>query len=86
MLHWLQIAIQEIRRLEDNAEKTTNPDMAFNLYERALGICSSHNFKHRAAKIYCKRAERAFKVGNLSGAMQDADSSIDNDPDYLEVS
>lgn len=82
----MQIAIQEIERLEKSAEQTTNPERAFNLYECALGICSSHNFKHRAAKIYCKRAERAFKVGNLQGAMEDADSSIDNEPDYLEVS
>ena len=82
----MQEAIREVGRLEKLAEQTTDPERAFNLYESALDICRSYDFKHPAAKIHCKRAERAFKVGDLQLAMQDADSSIDNDPDYLEVS
>lgn len=55
------------------------------LYDYALGICYSHNFTNRAAQIHCKRAEVLFKIGHLQEAIQDADCSIDKDPDHLEV-
>ena len=81
----MQEAIQRIRRLEEEAERCRRAEEAFDLYACALRMCDSHRFHETAAKIYCKRAGLAFKKGNMAMAMQDADNSINTDPDYLEV-
>jgi hypothetical protein len=44
-----------------------------------------HDFIQRSAKIHCKLAEFALKSGDLNRAMEEADFSIENDPDYLKV-
>ena len=67
-----------------------SPDVerAIDLYQYALSICSSLNFNHRAAVIHCKRADIELKHGYrryLQAAIEDADASIEKDPDYVMV-
>ena len=82
----LQEALNSIDQLEVAAEHAPSSSRCFELYECALGICSRHGFKQRAAKIYCKQAEFAVKAGDLNTAMQEADNSIEIYPDHLMVS
>ena len=86
-MHVLQEAIREIGQLEKAADVTPDAERAIDLYQYAISICKSHNFTHRAAVIHCKRAELVLKRGHrfLHLAIEDADESIQEDPDYLKV-
>ena len=86
-LYTLQDAIREINQLEKAAEITPDIERATDLYQYAISICNNLNFNHRAAIIHCKRADLELKHGNryLVAAIQDADESIEKDPDYLMV-
>ena len=81
----LQDALTSIDQLEAAAEHAPSLRRRNELHKRALVICSEHGFKQRAAKIHCKQAEYAFKTRNLSGAMEEAEKSIDIYPDHLMV-
>jgi hypothetical protein len=50
-----------------------------------LEICRRHDFIQREARIHCKLAEFTFTTGDFEKAMQEADFSINKDPDNLKV-
>ena len=66
---------------------TSDVERAIGLYQCAISICSRINFNHRAAEIHCKRADIELKQYRryLQAAIEDADASIEKDPDYLMV-
>ena len=72
-------------RYESAAERTVDSSRRFQLCEDALEICRRHDFIQREAKIHCKLAEFSLKSGDFKRAMQEADFSINKDPDYLKV-
>lgn len=74
-----------IDKYESAAERAVDSTRRFKLYEDALEICRRHDFIQREARIHCKLAEFTLKSGDFKRAMQEADFSINKDPDYLKV-